>query len=402
MLGRMNNTPSAATICSLRRTTVLDGHPRSERCGPHLCGLSDAAADPQGFVPLVRRPHPGGAKKLRLTTVRKSGDYPVQPLPRGEPTVLADVGGTNIRFALVVDGVRGEIAYRQIADYASFADAFGDFLSRHAMGIRIAAAEFAVAGVVDGERCRLTNGGWTIDGRELRAKFGLARVGLVNDFEAIAYALPHLGKAGLCPLGNGRQPVAGAPMAVVGPGTGLGVAALVSNCGQRIVIASEAGHTTLPAASTREALIITHLRRRFGHVSAERALSGPGLENLYLAIAALSKTSPPPRTATEITKAAVAGICPTSTEALEMFCAMLGTVAGNVALSFGARGGFFIAGGIVPHLGDFLARSQFRERFEGKGRLRPYLEGIPVYVVLNTDAAFFGLQSLAAGSRAAN
>jgi glucokinase len=251
---------------------------------------------------------------------------------------------------------------------------------------------------VQGERCALTNSPWIVDGPELRARFGLTRIGLVNDFEAIAHALPYLGETDLYPLGSGTQAVIGAPMAVLGPGTGLGVAALVPHGDEMIAIASEAGHSTLPATSPRESAVIAHLCRQFGHVSAERVLSGAGLENLYLAISALDRAAAPAaplRTAAEITQAAVAGTCPTSEAALDMFCGMLGTVAGNIALSFGARGGVFVAGGILPRLGDYVARSQFRKRFEGKGRLRPYLEPIPVSVILNTDAAFLGLRSLA-------
>lgn len=329
--------------------------------------------------------------------MRPSDDCVAQPSQaKGEATVLADVGGTNVRFAVLADGVLGQVEHRHDSDFATFADAIGHFISHSAKGIKVTAAELAVAGVVHGERCALTNSPWIIDGAELRAKFGLTRIGLVNDFAAIAHALPYLGDADLFPLGSGKHAVVGAPMAVLGPGTGLGVAALVPHGGEMIAIASEGGHATLPAASRRKSLVIAHLRRQFGHVSAERALSGAGLVSLYRAISALSRAPAPPRTAAEITQAALAGDCPTSKAALDMFCALLGTVAGNVALSYGARGGVFIAGGILPQLSDYVAHSQFRERFEGKGRLQSYLEPIPVYVILNTDAAFLGLQSLAA------
>jgi glucokinase len=150
----------------------------------------------------------------------------------------------------------------------------------------------------------------------------------------------------------------------------------------------------------REDAIIETLRQRFGHVSAERVLSGHGLENLYHAIASVEALALPERNATEITQAAVAGSCATSRAALDMFCALLGEVAGNFALSFCAQGGVFIGGGIVPHMRDYLPRSQFRSRFEAKGRMSHYVEPIPVYLILHDDPAFLGLRSLVARRKA--
>jgi glucokinase len=328
--------------------------------------------------------------------MRTQQDPSVQSVTTPHAAVLlADVGGTTVRFALLIGGIVGPIEHVLAQDYACFNDALSDFLARHGEGAAISDAQLAVAGVVDGERCALTNSSWIIDGAELRAMFGFARVHLVNDFEAIAWSLPHLLGADLYALGGGRPVAAGAPVAVLGPGTGLGVASLVPYGDDEIVLASEGGHSTLPSGSPREHLVIEHLRQQFAHVSTERALSGPGLENLYRAIAAIDGVRAPQRGAAEITQAGAEGRCPISNAALEMFCAMLGTFAGNIALTFGARGGVFIAGGIVPRIADYVARSQFRARFEAKGRLRSYLEAIPVYVILNTDAAFLGLRSLA-------
>ena len=185
-------------------------------------------------------------------------------------------------------------------------------------------------------------------------------------------------------------------MGVLGPGSGLGVAGLVADGPRRIVVASEGGHTTLPANSPREDAVIDHLRQRFGHVSAERALSGPGLENLYRAIATLDGIDAPLRNAAEITTAALQGICPTSRATLDMFCAMLGGFAGNVALTYDARGGVYIAGGIAPRILEYLAGSEFRRRFEQKGRFHAYLENIPSLVIVHSAATFLGLMALAA------
>jgi glucokinase len=302
-----------------------------------------------------------------------------------ERTVLADVGGTNVRFAVLRGDEMGPIEHIAVCDYASFADALATFLARQPDRAAIHRGIFGVAGVVEGERCPLTNNSWVVDAAELRARFGLTRVSIINDFEALAWSLP-------C----GGEPAAQAPMVVLGPGTGFGVAAYVPREKGASVLRSEGGHATMPSGSLREDAIIEILRQRFGHVSAERVLSGHGLENLYRAIASVDALTVPERAAAEITQAALEGSCATSRAALDAFCAMLGEVAGNFALSFGAQGGVFIAGGIISHLRDYLPRSQFRSRFEAKGRMSRYVASIPVYLVLHEDPAFLGLRSLAA------
>ena len=312
-----------------------------------------------------------------------------------EHIVLADVGGTNVRFAVLTGNVLGPIEHMAVRDHERFTDALAAFMVRQSERAAIRSAIFAVAGVVAGERCALTNNPWVVDAAELRSRFGFTGISIINDFEAIAWALPHLTGEDLRSIG-GREPAAEAPMVVVGPGTGLGVAAYVPRAKGAFVLRSEGGHGTLPSGSSREDVIIEHLRQQFGHVSAERVLSGRGLENLYRAVASIDSLTAPERSAAEITQAAVEGNCAASRAALDIFCAMLGEVAGNFALSFGAQGGVFIAGGIVSHIRDFLPRSQFRSRFEAKGRMRQYVEPIPVYLILRDDPAFIGLQSLAA------
>lgn len=278
--------------------------------------------------------------------------------------------------------------------FAQFADAAAFFLQGHCQQFETTKAVLAVAGPIEGERCALTNCSWVIDTRELYETFGLeARI--VNDFEAVAYALPSLSSVDLAGIGGGTA-APGAPMAVLGPGSGLGVACLIPTHGKPVVIPSEGGHATLAGRCDREDQIIKQLRGRFGHVSAERLLSGGGLENIYQAIVALDGLTIGPRNAADITKCALSGECPVAHEALTNFCAFLGSFAGNVVLTFRARGGAYIAGGISPRLLEFMARSDFRNRFETKGRLRPYLETIPSYVIVHPAAAFLGLKSLLA------
>jgi glucokinase len=313
---------------------------------------------------------------------------------KSESVVLGDIGGTNARFAVLQNGLLGEVEHMKVSEYHQFADALYAFIQGRLAGHSIHRAIFGVAGVVEGERCALTNNPWIVAAADLRARFGFSTIHIVNDFEALAWSLPHLTAKDLRLIG-GQKPNVIAPMVVVGPGTGLGVAAYIHGERGDFVLRSEGGHATLPSASLREDAIIANLRAQFGHVSAERALSGPGLENLYRVIASLESQTVAQCTAAEITKAALTNRCAISRAALDTFCGLLGGVAGNLALSFGAQGGVYIAGGIAPQLRDYLPQSQFRSRFEAKGRLTSYLKPIPTYLVLHDDPAFVGLKFLA-------
>ncbi len=308
--------------------------------------------------------------------------------------LLADIGGTNARFAVLADGTVGMIAHMAVSGYGNFREALSAYLGSLPEAGRLRAAILAVAGIVQNGRCALTNNPWVIDAAELGATCGFSTVRLINDFEAVAWSLPRLSHDKLLQVGGG-QPVVGAPLAALGPGTGLGMAVSIPHATGHLVLSSEGGHSTMPGSSSREDAVIAYLRRRLGHVSAEHVLSGNGLENLYEALAALDNLTLPRRRAAEITRAAIDGTCSTSRAAVDMFCAMLGTVAGNLALTLGARGGVFIAGGILRHMPEYLVRSEFRARFDEKGRLSKYLEPIPAYLILDEDAAFVGLHGLA-------
>jgi glucokinase len=311
-----------------------------------------------------------------------------------ERILLADIGGTNARFACLDGGRLGPVVSVAVADYPRFDQAVTAFLSRRGEGTPVSAAVFAVAGPVEGNHASLTNSSWVIDAAELQNAFSLQHVRIINDFEAIAWSVPGLAPNDLFPIGSGERAME-APAVVLGPGTGLGLACFLRRPNGSIVISTEGGHVTLPGTSRREDAVIAQLRDRFDHVSAERAVSGPGLANLYEALGALDGAAVPLRSGMEITDAALEGSCTLSREALDMFCAMLGTIAGNAALTFGARGGVFIGGGITPRITDYLARSQFRARFEAKGRFRSYVAGISSSVIVHPEPAFIGLRSLA-------
>jgi glucokinase len=313
--------------------------------------------------------------------------------------LLGDIGATNARFALLVSGTLGPIAWIEVARHPNFEDAVDALLKSEFDGLAVSDAVLAVAGPVEAGRCAFTNCSWTIDGRDIRNRFAFNTVRVINDFEATASSPPHLGDNDLHRLGEGSG-VSCAPKVVLGPGSGLGVAGLVGEEGRWIVVPSEGGHATMAATTRREDAILEHLRGRFRHVSAERVLSGPGLENLYKAIAAIDGVEAPLSNPVEITNAALAASCPIACAALDMFCAMLGSFAGNVALTYGARGGVYIAGGIAPRILRYLANSTFRQRFEQKGRMRSYLESIPTQVIVHPTATFLGLRSIAKAEQA--
>ncbi|MBX6369662.1 MAG: glucokinase [Rhodospirillales bacterium] len=307
--------------------------------------------------------------------------------------LVADIGATNARFALV--DAAGEVVRPRILaceDYRAIDDAIDDYLRSERVE-RPRAAALAIASPVTGDHVALTNNPWQFSISELRRRLGLERLEVVNDFTANALALPRLSERDRRQVGGGHS-VAGAAMAVLGPGSGLGVSGLIPSGRRWIPLAGEGGHATMPASSDREAAVLALMRHRFDHVSAERVLSGPGLVNLYAALTELDGVPAASYTPAQITDPATRASDRHCREATEMFCAMLGTVAGNLALTLGARGGVYIAGGIVPKLGPMFDTSEFRARFEAKGRFRSYLADIPTYVVTNPVPAFLGLAGL--------
>ena len=217
--------------------------------------------------------------------------------------LLGDIGATNARLALLTGSTLGPITSFEVARFARFADVIDLFLRDHRSQRHLERALFAIAAPVDGKRSALTNSQWIIDTTELQTTFNVQSQ-LLNDFEAVAHSLPLLGPTDLTKLGGGAGDST-SPMAVLGPGTGLGVACHVPRSGKPIVIQSEGGHATLAGTSGREDEIVEHLRRRFGHASAERAISGSGLENIYQAIGALDKLETPLQNAIEITRSAL-------------------------------------------------------------------------------------------------
>jgi glucokinase len=309
--------------------------------------------------------------------------------------ILADIGGTNARFALLVDTEPTLITTYAVANYPSPVEAAQAYLGGPAAGYQPQTAVMAAAGPVVNGRISMTNAAWVVDAEQIRSGLALKSARVVNDFEALGWALPGFRPQDLAMIGPVVPAAAGKTMAVMGPGTGFGLAALASDGDAEVVLVTEAGHATLASENAREDAIIQELRARHPHVSIERALSGPGLIELYEAIAAVDQQTVPPRDSADIVAHALAGDCATSRATLDAFCAFLGSVAGNAALTLGALGGIFIAGGIVPRFIDFVRASAFRQRFEAKGRLTPYLTDVPTAVIAHPEPAFVGLARLA-------
>jgi len=315
-------------------------------------------------------------------------------MPDSGVGLIGDIGATNTRFALVQpDGKITPARVYALNDYASLLEAIDAYLSEEAPPARPVRAVLAVASPVTGDQVTLTNHPWTFSVETLRQQLGLRRLQVINDFAVNAAAVPHLGESDRLQIGGGA-PVKNAPIGVIGPGTGLGVSALVPSANGAAPIAGEGGHVTMMPATAQESAILDLMRKRYDHVSAERLLSGPGLVNLYNTLCELAETPAASFTAEQITSPGIWNKDPRTREATSIFCAMLGTVAGNLALTLGARGGIYISGGIVPRMSGFFAQSEFRSRFEAKGRLGGYVAAIPTYLIMRPLPVLLGAAAL--------
>ncbi|MGG5822836.1 glucokinase [Falsiroseomonas sp. HW251] len=302
------------------------------------------------------------------------------------PALLADIGGTNARFARHDAGATCAPVTLPVANHATV---------EHAIEAALAAlgpcdsAVLALAGPVTKEPVQLTNAPWSVSSAALAARFGFGRVRLVNDFLVQAHALPHLRPADLFPIGGGI-PDPDAPMIVLGAGTGLGVAGFIPGAG--IAIPAEGGHASLAPTDEREDAVVAGLRRLCGRAGVEEALSGRGLVNLHTVLAGLRGIAVPPRDAASIV---AARDCPVAVEAVDLFLGLLASFAGDMALAWGARGGVFLSGGVLPRLMDRLEPLSFRTRFDDKAPMQDWMRGIPLSIVTHPSPAFLGLAALA-------
>lgn len=313
--------------------------------------------------------------------------------------LLADVGGTNVRFAWQARAAAGtpgaavdanvvatadapltDIAVYPCAQHDSLQAAIAHYLHTHNKPNPQWCA-IGMANPVLHDEVRMTNLHWSFSIAGLARQLGVERLRVINDFTALALALPALASSDLRRIGGGA-PVHGGTMALLGPGTGLGVSGLVQGPhGQYLPVSGEGGHVSLSAHESQESAVVQWLMQRFGHASAERALSGPGLRNLYQAICEIAGTSVNPYTPADVMQRAQAASDPACVQALALFCSFLGSVAGNLALTLGSTGGVYVGGGMAPRITTQLSASLFRVRFEGKGRFAGYLQAIPTFVI---------------------
>ena len=354
-----------------------------------------------------------------LPTSRTSEAYAFEPSssPRNEPTrmsgastnhservLLADIGGTNARFALadtssptplLVDSVEGFA----VADFPSLADAARHYLDQ--TGATAQNGVFAVAGRVDGDEARITNHPWVISLSRTRTALGFGGLRLVNDFAAQAMAVSLLTAADVVPIGGTSWSPAPASSdrtyAVIGPGTGLGVGGLVIRDGHRYPLETEGGHVSFPPGTPEEIEILRRLSEQFGRVSNERLICGPGLVNLHRALSEIAGEDPGPMQPADVTARAAAGDV-RCMRTLDVFCAVFGAISGDLVLSAGAWDGVFLTGGLVPKLLDSLQHSGFRQRFEHKGRFSPAMSRVPTLAIVHPRPGLLGAAAFAVES----
>jgi len=308
--------------------------------------------------------------------------------------LIGDIGGTNARFAIADARGTGfsKLQTLQCDDYESAEDAIKHYLKAVRAGAPSAIC-LAAAGPIIDKRVRFTNNHWQIDAVELSADFGIDTVRLLNDFEAIAYSIPFLAAADCMPIGlpepkplDGHHYMVG----ILGPGTGLGAVGLLKFGDLYLPIAGEASHAGFAPETQVQLDILSKLRQRFDRVSIERLVSGPGLENIDWALTTIHAAKRQPRGPAEIFQAAIDNSDRLATEAVQMFFEILGQVAGDLALTLGARDGIFIAGGIAKRYPDLLRGSAFRAGFERKGRHRSLMERVPTQLIMHDQPGLLG------------
>jgi glucokinase len=315
-------------------------------------------------------------------------------MPVSNAGLIADIGATNARFALADrNGISHEMVL-PCADYPGVTDAIAAYYQKSGIdGKTIKAGAFDVAGPVIGDWFELTNHNWAFSIEQTRRALGFDTLQVMNDFEAVALAIPALHDKDIIKFGSGEK-IPGKNIGVIGPGTGLGVAGLFWDGNDYIASPCEGGHVSVPVRTQREFDVIQNLlSEKYSHVSAERVCSGKGIVNIYDALRRIdNRTDLPDRDAKEISTAAITGQCAVCAETLELFTGFLGVVAGNLALTLDALGGIYIAGGIPVKLGEYFFTSNFRQRFEAKGRYEVYMKAIPTFLITQPFIAFVGLR----------
>lgn len=309
----------------------------------------------------------------------------------GYPRLLGDIGGTNARWAWQPEAgaLPHDVQVFPCRANASILDSANHYLAATGHTRPIAAA-IGIATTINGDQVQMLNHSWSFSIAQFEAALGVQHCLVMNDFTALAMSLPALTASDVRVIGGGHA-LAKAPIALLGPGTGLGVSGLIADHrGRFTALSGEGGHVSLAAADEFEAALITLLQKQFGHASAERALSGPGLVNLYEALCKLEGIPARALTPAGVSQAAIAKTDAECERAVQVFASLLGSVAGNLALTLGATGGLYVGGGVVPQLGAAFDADLFRSRFEAKGRFESYLSAIPTAIITAANPALIG------------
>ncbi|MBA8886866.1 glucokinase [Dokdonella fugitiva] len=325
--------------------------------------------------------------------------YRIASRVAGQPLIAADVGGTHARIASIVPVADDRGSAFAIGDYCKYACADFPSLAAIIQSFRssyvrtpVSSAALAIAGFVVDDAVVNVNLPWPVSISDLRTRLDLDDLAVVNDFKAVAYAVGHVDDASALLLGGPAEHRPG-PMLVVGPGTGLGGAVHIAQDGRPVILATEVGQATLAATTDFEFEVLGELRKRSPRVLIEHVLSGTGLTNLYAAIRALRGASPLAQTPAQISAAALAGSDALASETVEVFCGWFGSVLGDLALLYGAQGGIYLAGGVLPQMKELLVRSRFIERFLDKGAMREALARTSIRLVDHAQLGVIGAAS---------
>ena len=305
--------------------------------------------------------------------------------------LIADIGGTYARFALLNENgsIQNDVILNA-EDFPDFVGAYKAYLQQINNPI-ITEAAIAIANPINGDNIKMTNHNWAFSIEEVRQNLQLERLIFKNDFAALALSIPFLKRSECYQVGGGEAKLE-SPIGVLGPGTGLGVSGLIYSGEKWLPISGEGGHVSLSPTTKKECQILDFCWQQYQHVSAERLISGSGLKKILEALCSIKGVKAKPELSPkDISKMAMNQTDELCVEALDIFCGLLGTVAGNLALTLGAKGGVYIGGGIIPKLGGFFENSSFREKFEAKGRFNDYLKEIPVFVIQSKHPALLGI-----------
>jgi glucokinase len=301
---------------------------------------------------------------------------------------VADVGGTNIRLAQISNGQLTEIRKYLCNDFATITDVIRTYFSEYP-DVQFSAGCLGVACPVAGDVISMTNNSWQFSIDKLQDALGLSWLGVINDFTAVAHALPVLSIQQKEQIGQGTA-IHHDNIAVFGPGTGLGVKHLTYTDNSWLALDGEGGHVDFAPVDENDIAVWRFLTSKYGHASAEEVMSGRGLVQIYQALGEFKNVPAVLDEPSEITARALDDSCDLCVLTLTQFCRVMGSFAGNLALNLGTRGGVYIGGGIAPRFVNFIKNSDFRARFEAKGRFRDYVAGIPTFIITEPDHGLIG------------